>query len=256
MAWEPKKWRQGLLMGDSCLPESMRVPGVSAYLVISHDCDLARTVQIDPVVELLPCHATDIDKGCLNARHPRKLHFSIESGQAKINYEVRAYEKLLVKKQDISGTPNSMIMEALLPTLRSWLIARYRRQALPNMLDRGVLPFWDEFKKKSGDVVDSLHGVWVSFEPPGELENIEDGYNFICYFVYDTDKDPEGVNISFLVTILKDAWEDKLSKSSPPIFLELHAIPDSQFSYHMQRRTILWVHDYISYASGTVVDDI
>jgi hypothetical protein len=170
------------------------------------------------------------------------------------SFEIRAYDKLIVKKKDFIGVPNGLIIRDLI-ILRSWLVSRYRRQALPDILDNTLKPFLKKFKKISESVADSLHGVWVNYESSIESDNGQVCYNFICYFVYDTDKDPDGNKTSILVNSMKDNFEDKLSKATPPIFLELYHIADTQFDYRTQLRTVRWVHDYISYTTGISVDD-
>jgi hypothetical protein len=253
MVWEPNKWRQGYLVSSSCLPESVRTLGVSYYIVISHDCDLARDEETDSVVELLPCYPTEPNHLYLHAQHPRKLHIITVEAVAQY-FEIRAYDKLIVKKNDFIGVPSGLIIHDLI-ILRSWLVARYRRQALPDILDNTLKPFWKKFRKISKNVAESLHGVWVNFESSVESGNDTDCYNFLCYFVYDTDKDPDGSKTQTLVNILKDNFEDELSRATIPIFLELYHIADTQFDYRTQMRTTRWVHDYISYSAGISVED-
>lgn len=248
MVWDPRNWRQGRIVPAKSLPEGDRLQDVSYFIVISHDCDLARSSEVEPFVELLPCHPSVLDGNLQNAKDPRRLQLGISmNGEAACCFELRATEKKSIAKEAfISEAGGVRIGDDDLQVLRTWLALRYRRQAVPDSLNDGLRPFWEKFKKPAQKLGHVLHGIWVRYEPQQEPDDSSQGYSCEFYFVYDADQDEHGLQTLELIKQLQPAAKD-LGNKMPPIFLDMVPAPDTEFSYRLQRHLVRWAHDHISH---------
>src|SRR5215469_16523854 len=137
-------WRQGQALtsdtasrlGLSGAEESRK----ALVLVISHDCDLTQSCEIEPFVEVLVGRrVAAVDGNFTHAKNPRRLHLVAGQGGAALYLDLVARDKRLVPKEQLAGElPDETF--ALAPRDRSvlqrWLAARYRRSAFPDEFNR------------------------------------------------------------------------------------------------------------------------
>lgn len=151
-------------------------------LVVSHTCDL--TSIKEQSAEIIPCHCIDELEGTnLRGKNARTYDFCLcivppEMQKLRVN----AYEKVAVNKkilslcQIVGHHPDDSL-------LRTWLAARYKRQAIPDDLN---VYFKDTLKlgKVAKKYTEKLIGFWFYYE---ELESdVSTEYYVDLYCVFDS----------------------------------------------------------------------
>lgn len=131
-------------------------------LVVSHSCDLSNGKE--PYAEIIPCHCiSEFEGNYLRGKNVRAYDFCLSIVPSEIQkLRVNAYEKVLVDKQSLS---DCLILghhpeESL---LRTWLAARYKRQAIPDDLNayfKDTLKLGNVAKKYT----EKLIGFWFDYE--------------------------------------------------------------------------------------------
>lgn len=144
-------WRQGSILGYellAALAQSSEIPNRKADIavVISHDCDIAASPDIEPTIEVIPAVFLHNEDGSLtHAKDPRRLHLTLTMRGTGKQYfaEFKAIEKLNIPKEQFAGQHPSgefVLGAKELEILRRWLAARYRRHAFSDA-------FEERFKK-------------------------------------------------------------------------------------------------------------
>ena len=82
-------WRQGLVIPTDAftalglIPAKTTAPVIA--VVVSHDCDITQTAEIEPNVEVIIGHIIATSDGnCTHAKNPRRLHLPCTGGSQKI----------------------------------------------------------------------------------------------------------------------------------------------------------------------------
>lgn len=260
--WDASDAAQGGLIPISMLNigglsdvERSWLEGVSYCLIISHDCDIHRNADVEPFFEILPCHPVrQADGNALCGRHIRNLQ--IKSPISCDSYiHLYAHQKIRLPK------PNSPLMGHIAPLsanhaiLVAWLAARYRRQALPNALNRSLQLFQDAFKKHAKSMGQAIYGVWVNFDPQGELTN-GDMYECTFIFVYSHDVLGDKEQVEQLVEMLTSGNEQQssmktiLADQKPAVIANFLAISDDDFTLADARKAVRWYYDHYSLQGG------
>ncbi|MDC7250808.1 MAG: hypothetical protein PQJ49_12900 [Sphaerochaetaceae bacterium] len=154
-----------LQQGDFIKYSNPKYHDCNLYMVISHSCDIARDIQKEPYIELLPCHIIEeIDGNYSNGRTARKLHLSITKDNDKTFYCLNANEKLYVNKENFSYTFFSCINKSdiSIAVLQNWLAFRYRREALPDIINAKLSQI--KFKKILKKVKDEVRSIFVQLD--------------------------------------------------------------------------------------------
>jgi hypothetical protein len=191
-----------------------------------------------------------------NARQARKLHLDIDlSGKSDACFELRACEKMSVRKKMFLGAPDDIhIGKDALYILRLWLAIRYRRQAIPDDLDQCLKPLWEKFRKPAEEISRALHGIRIQFARNEDPDDHAVSYDCTLFFVYDADHKESSQVRQVIETLLPITGD--LASTTLPVYLELLPVPDTVFTYQMQRRSTRWVHDHISVKSNSQLDDV
>ena len=177
------------LMQGSVLPKTARVQlGIPALedtpdpvlVVISHDCDLMKPLEVEPQVELIYGGSKDkMNVGFANAKSPRMLHLEYEQHGEKRILELSALKKILVDKRKLIGADpdrDAILSPTDLQTLQAWLAARYNRAAFPDDLDLRLEPLK---KKLSSADRDAVIGTWMRYEPETNHLPEEESYELL-----------------------------------------------------------------------------
>lgn len=243
MPWDTDKWKQGYFVH---IPEglaSFTQDGCRKYLVVSHDCDLSRPPDRDAIIEMIPCSPV-VGNSDTKGKNPRLLRIEC----ADEDFCLHADKKIILKKDDIPDSifPQKILSDSQLSVLKNWLVARYKRQALPNTLDRLLSRIFKEsFPKLAKKDVDVILGVWIRYDPEEELVNDDEKYDCKFYFVYDTEEE----NCLERAKAIVDKCTEKIKISTDcadKVDIDLIPIADSQFTYNMQRKLVQWYYDFIS----------
>lgn len=140
-------WRQGHLLPLEAIQAlnltSNGNPAETVGVVISHDCDLARSADKEPDVELVVGRIIEKPNGTfLHAKSSRILHARY-CGSKDIWVELIASDRVRIPKEgtapslaDFSPRTDVRLTEDAFVVLQDWLAARYRRSAFPTEFDR------------------------------------------------------------------------------------------------------------------------
>jgi hypothetical protein len=179
LAWTREtRWRQGSVLTPECVTK-LKLPGkdgATVAVVVSHDCDIASDIEVEPNIEVLVGRRIDTcSADNAHAKNIRKLHFELNGPTGRTAWEILAQDKISIPKQQlVDFQPDSTysIAKDELETLRTWLAARYKRATIPDGLQRLVKDVFMDVGKK-GDRPRALRGIWIDFEP--DLDQLRDG---------------------------------------------------------------------------------
>jgi len=270
--WERRGilWRQGQLLTEAAAiklnlikPENknLQVP-----IVISHDCDIANSPEVEPYVEVVVGTRIEIvDGNCTHSKNPRKLHLSVKKGKDNVFFELWATDKRLIQKQELFAfDPNT---EFILPgkdllTLQRWLAARYHRSAFPDEFDRrlkntGLYKALVKLLKPLGQ-----HIIAAFFDIDNEEQVVRDAdevYSLAIYLLYSTAEDPlkaERVAQDAVQSISK-TFETLCFNADNNCWHKIElvacvAIADETITYAQSQRLKKWNIDYLSFRTDPV----
>ena len=176
-------WRQGCLVGFGDQPALLRAsvdtisePGDSPFrlVVVTQDCDLLATPEVEPFVEFIVGSESDrIDPLYRHGRNPRLLHLQTvgEHGPGS-SLLFSIHDRFRVPKEvvnDMAVDRQVLLQQEDADLLRRWIAKRYTRAALPDAfnarLDTVDSRLDRLFKSAEGQVVT---GVFLDV-PPDEL---------------------------------------------------------------------------------------
>jgi hypothetical protein len=211
-------WRQGhalTLEGAKELgllhPES---PDDTVVIVVSHDCDLAVSVDVEPLCEVAIGRKIEaLDGNLTNAKSIRRLHLTCSRGKSVSLIELEVHNRRQVKKVDLA---NHVPAEEILLTaherslLQGWLAARYNRPSFPDefvkRLTDGARKAYRKIERKLADT--SSHILTTLFDldegnPDTERQLADDVYTLSIYLVYNVDSDQQSPKKSLIRWLLK-----------------------------------------------------
>jgi hypothetical protein len=257
-------WRQGhALTADAVV--SLRLapdPDSTSHvaIIISHDCDLVQSPDVEPIVEVIVGRRVDGPQGNFtHGKNPRRLHLSATEAGSVIWIELTATARQSVSKPDLCGHAPSatlLIDSAGLNMLQYWLAARYRRSAFPDEFDRHL----DEtgvaarLKKILAPLGNHILAVFFDVDEGMELDH-EDGDPFTLSIdlLYNTAFDPDAAEDSAheAAEAIKTAFHDrcfdpKTGRWRGIELLGCSAISDEALTYAMSLKLKRWNADYIS----------
>ena len=183
-------WRQGHLLPldtfGKILPER-QAEGYCTAIIISHDCDLASSVDDEPVIELLLCKFADEHDGNYTfSKNSRHLQIPLHNTNAKIVLDIQIGSRLQIDKLTLQNElPDKVhvLTREELRTFQLWLSGRYARSAFSNefndifKLKKFKWKKWTKVIEPLGatleaiyfDVDDSDGTIRTSGDPPFEL---------------------------------------------------------------------------------------
>lgn len=139
-------WRQGSLLTDEAIRKlDLLHPEYgenTLVVVVTHDCDLAQSPEIEPMVEVMIGHRIDtLDGNHTHAKNARTLQCEFE-GETLLLAEFIATSKSDIPKSDLADYkpwPDNLLSPSGHATFQRWLAARYRRSAFPDEFERRLV---------------------------------------------------------------------------------------------------------------------
>jgi hypothetical protein len=265
MAWDRQTpWRQGhVLTHETAVAlQLLRVENTDlAVVVVSHDCDIAQSGEVEPCVEMIIGRRVAAADGNLtHAKNPRRLHLPAQENGNAMYLELWAKDKCLVPKDRLAAhLPNEAI--TLMPRDRSvlqrWLAARYRRSAFPDEFEHRLQE--TGLHKRIAKILEPLgtHLIALFFDVDQgeevERHGAEDLYTLTIDLLYSTEHDPmaalkaaenaaEAISVAFRERCFvskKAAWEQIELLACEPI-------SDEAMTYAMSTQLKKWNADYLS----------
>lgn len=219
-------------------------PGFLYALIISHSCDIAARSELEPCIELLPCHPIEsIDGNKTKAKKPRELHFSIFGGSGILRFAVFAKEKCTIDKSRRIVIVDSFSLCSHQSMLQTWLAARYRRQALDDVINE-LLHRELKIKNLVGQFSDDISGIWLAYEQLDESKEVEGftDYAIELYFVFDS-------TLATCTTRLAE-FDGKMKalvqKKKLQMCVTAHCVLDIDISYKEISESVSLNFDYLS----------
>lgn len=188
-------WRQGdLLAPVDAVALGLIDPAqcdTHRFLVISHSCDLASSIDVEPKVEVLIGVVVQNNEATAQNGHSiRKLHLGSEGGTTTewVHFGIADRREIpkanLLQYEPWMERRYTSEQRAL---LRRWLAQRYARSEFPDafiewLKESGVGSRFEEVGKRySADLV----GIYFDFDDDSERNNPEDPYVLGINLVYD-----------------------------------------------------------------------
>jgi hypothetical protein len=230
-------------------------------IVVSHDCDLVQSPDVEPMVEvIIGRRVDDPDGNYMHGKNPRRLHVSAVEAGSVAWIELTATTRRSVAKEDLSGHAPSttlLIDSNSLSTLQYWLAARYRRSAFPDAFDRhlgerGIARRLAKILEPTGN-----HILAVFFDVDEgivrEHEGDDDPFTLSINLLYSTASDPDYAETAAneaaeaIKTVFHDrCFDPKIGRWRGIELLDCSAISDEALTYAMSLKLKRWNADYIS----------
>ena len=259
-------WRQGHLLGKDAIEvfglRHAVAPDQTLVIVASHDCDLAQTSAVEPVVEVVVGRLmTDKGGNYTHAKNARKLHVEF-AGADDFWAEFEATAKLSIEKHalnDFVPRPEVHLSPGNHAVLQMWLASRYRRSAFPNEFESRLKDFNLHEKvakavKPHGDLI-----VGVFFEVDGGNEvkrnSPDDTYTLDITILHTADHDFAKAEkaAETAAKAIEKAFKDKLfdpTKTWQHIELRFcDAVAESVLTYQQFKQMKRWWLEHISFAA-------
>jgi len=262
-------WHQGhVLPADAMMSlgvASPVQPNEAVAVVVSHDCDLAQSPDIEPDVEIIVGRRlTAADGNYTHAKNARRLHLCFSAGVERLTAELLASSKRQIRKSDLAAFTPIMSVQ-LDPNertiLQRWLAARYRRPAFPDEFDRRLNE--TGLRDRLGKIL-KTYGASISavfFDVDRGLDVARSGqndtYSVGVYLLYSTEVDPDSADkaANAAATAIRKAFFEKCFSSKDGVWLhielvECEAIADRAMTVHEAEHLRRWSADHISLRAG------
>jgi hypothetical protein len=259
-------WRQGHILTADAVTSLGLVPDADAtsrvVIVVTHNCDLAQSPNVEPMVEVMVGRRIGGPNGNFtHGKNPRRLHISATEAGSSVWIELTATARQSVPKPELCRhVPSATIKIDFtdLDTLQYWLAARYRRSAFPDEFDRRL----DEtriaarLKKILEPVGNHILAVFFDVDEGTEREHKgeHDPFTLSIELLYSTAVDStiaeaaarrasEGITVAF-----RECCFDKQTNKWRNIeLLDCTPISDEALTYAMSLKLKRWNADYISF---------
>ena len=270
-AWDRHTpWRQGHALTNEAavtlgLVRVVEVATVVA-MVVSHDCDLAQSPEVEPSIEIIVGGRIAAANGNFtHAKNPRRLHLPCTENGVTMYLDLLATDKRGIPKYHLAGHLPNASME-LTPENRSvlqrWLAARYRRAAFPDEFERRLRETGvDERVKKIVEPLGThLIAIFFDVDEGRELERkgADDPYILRIDLLYSTERDPiaalnaaeqaaSAISAAFRERcfVAGKGWQGLELVSCEPI-------SDEAMTYRMSTQLKKWNAEYLSLRADPV----
>jgi hypothetical protein len=257
MAWSRNtSWRQGSVLAQKDF-ESVGLidsPDSSLAIAISHDCDIANDIDVEPAVEFIFARILKQNDGnCTYGKNPRTLHLDYTQNGQTVWIEMIASKRLPIEKNKLEGIQPDETYELAhsQQILQSWLAARYRRHALPNSLVERLRHVFTYIEKQSKKNCSGILSFRLSYEPKDELPP-EEPYELWLIIVYITDKVEYEAISGEIANSLKIEFPKLLEKAKNSGTVDLRkceAVSEMEFTLRDMRETNEFHLEHLSYRS-------
>ena len=206
-------------------------------MIITHDCDCVAGAGDESFVEAI--YGLQIEKtdGIYTyGKSPRKLHLDLSECSKSV--EVGIAPKVATEKAKLLAfkpDPSWPVSNTEKKVLARWLAARYNRPAFPDELVKRLEAVKENIRKAAKKYGGPTIGVFIDFEPPGEIEDMDDPYAIGISVVFDESKDGAVALSDNLRDSLRSIFEKAYRRENgvwKRIELQsCEAIPDTEFTY-------------------------
>lgn len=264
-------WRQGHLLPLEAI-QALNLtcngdPAKVICVVISHDCDLARSVDKERDVELVIGRIIEKPNGTfLHAKSSRILHARY-SGSPDLWVELIASDRVRIPKEgvalslaDFSPRTDVRLTEEDLLVFQDWLAARYRRSAFPTEFDRrmdketGLVERLVKLLERD-DAGHAVLGLYFDLDEGAMLERSgqDDLYSLKIVVLYPSeDEDTHRPKANKVAEDIKELFANRTKKDDTGArkWIELSGVivtSDRQLSVYNARRLKEWDIHYVSH---------
>jgi hypothetical protein len=239
------EWRQGFALNPDAA-RSLGLDDALIYLVISHDCDLAASVDNEPKVEIIAGEVLDSPNGLnLYARNPRLLHLPVTyQGQKRFLAITPCTKQLLDKVAVLGELPNQDLQLSgdELRLLRSWLACRYRRHALPNELNDRLSRVYSKLEGAGKKKPDGVIATFLAYDPADSDLPADVPYEVKFWVIFES-QHPEGeTNASLMAKAIGSALENNEGVES-----EVKVVADTAFTLFDMNKMVEWRLEHLSF---------
>jgi hypothetical protein len=257
-------WRQGhILTTDTIaslrlIPDSDRAQHLG--VIVTHDCDLAQSPDVEPVVELIIGRRLDFENGNFtHGKNPRRLHLCAIEADTAVWIELTATARQSVRKEDlVNHAPSKTFLldPASLNTLQHWLAARYRRSAFPDAFDHHLnkTGVTGRLAKILGPLGNHIIAVFFDVDEGRERDhNDGDPFTLSIHILYSTSADHHAAHSAansaaqaITAAFLDRCFDKQANKWQGIELLECSAIADDALTYAMSLQLKRWNADHVS----------
>ncbi len=238
------QWRQGHVL-PATIAKALGFDPACHPVIISHDCDLAQSVEIEPEIEIIAAAVIDSANPAYRlAENPRLLHLEIEAENSSVNIELHATHKQLISKSALYALefPKAPPHRAPLRLLQNWLACRYRRHALPNALNDRLSKAYSKLKDIAKKNSTGVIATWVRFDPDKEIGE-DEPYEVSFTVVYESENPKGKEHAEAMANRLKSALKDAAGID----FGDAVAEADTSFTKFAERQMWEWRLEFISF---------
>lgn len=159
-------WRQGSVVQGEIL-STLGFSECDLAVVVSQDCDVVQSVDVEPDVELILGRRRDAPRpDCRFGRNPRELDLEIVGRTGAVTFRIR--ERVMASKEHLAAHRPAPV--ALVPRdmalLAKWIARRYTRPAWPDAFNERLRAVDDRLERlfKSGAGV-PITSILLRLEP-------------------------------------------------------------------------------------------
>ena len=253
-------WRQGCLLPDDAVRSVLPgAPSAAIMVAVSHDCDIAQSPEVEPVVEVIDGRSIEaVDGNFTFAKNARRLHLTLTGGRQQLTVDLEASRKLAITKQRLGNyepVENVGLTVSELTILQRWLAARYRRAAFPDEFDRrlGATGLRDQLSrilKSNGALISALY---FDVDEGREVSRLgdDDPYMIAIYILFSADSEAAETAANSAKTAIERAFWDKCFSEVGREWREIElvaceAISDQAMTVQQAESLKRWSADHIS----------
>jgi hypothetical protein len=161
-------WCQGSVVNKDRL-EALGRTDVDCAVVISQDCDVVQSVEVESYVEVIAARLVEQARSdLLHGRNPRTIDLPAAAPAGR-HLRASIHDRFRIEKQDLAAdTPSTTIVLARGTTsqLAKWIAKRYTRVAWPDAFNERLATIAEKlerlFKSDNGKVIT---GIWLMLDP-------------------------------------------------------------------------------------------
>lgn len=217
------------------------------YIVISHDCDIAVSLDKEPNIEVIEINLlpdSNDNNNFLYGKNPREIRLETIDNNSYIQI-TQNLKQSFSKEEFINATKSQSIVltKDSKIALVSWLSARYQRHAFPDELSRRLHVIQREIEKIGRrNPLKGVPSLLINYAPADEELDEGDPYEISLIILYD--QEYEGAEQNALILF------QKLSKFNGQInddlCIEIKVKNYTEFTLQDYTKYVEWRFEYIS----------
>jgi hypothetical protein len=227
-------------------------------IVVSHDCDIDASAQVEPFIEVIPIGLIEkLDHRMTHTKNPRTLYLEARDKSNNVSRPIRmdAPNKRSILKTSIWNRnflhPLSIDTEYL-GELADWLSARYRRAALPGEFERRFNRVREAFWKLVQNYNHDLLAILFIFDEGQERRECAKGetYTLSISLVYRTGKTESDFDLltEKIYELFESNYNDQSSENAIGIEIrQCLVISESDITLEAYKSGVYMRSEWISY---------